>query len=239
MRLFFTLLTLIPLTVFSQVNDSTPSRKFSFGITFSPDYCYRTLKSDTSVKWLTDSRDSLEIPKFGFTAGLNLALKINNRISLETGLLFSDKGEKTKEFALFGITPSGQPDPDQPTKCSSVFHYSYIDIPVKVHYYLLTQRAKLFLSAGISPNVFLSQSVTSTFEYSDGHTTKTTSAGNAGFTGINLTVIAGLGFGYDLTNKFYLKIEPEYRRSITSIVDAPMKVYLYSIGINTGLYYKL
>lgn len=215
-------------------------KNISIGLTFSPDYCYRTLHPDASVKWIADNRNTLEIPKFGYTTGLNIAKSINKKITLETGLLYSDKGERTKKYSEVWLTSSGQPDPALPTAMTFIYHYIYLDIPIKANYYFLTQKAKFYLTAGISPNVFLSQKTTSILEYSDGHNTKKNSSGNSsGFSRINLTVIAGLGFSYDFTNKLYFKIEPTYRRSITSIIDAPIKGYLYSVGLNTGIYYNL
>jgi len=239
MRLLLTLLTIVPFTTFCQNIEAIETEKISIGLTFSPDYCYRTLKPDASGILLAERRDTLEIPKFGCATGLNVALNINKRITLETGFLYSDKGEKTKTYSPVWIAPTGQPDPALPTKITSIYHYIFLDIPIKVNYYLLTQRVKFFLTAGISPNIFLTQRTTSIFDYTDGHSSTNTSSGNTGFAKINLTFTVGLGLGYDLTKKMYLKAEPTYRRSITSIVNAPIKGYLYSVGLNTGLYYKL
>ena len=241
MKKLLTLLTIIPLTLFGQDTETTTTKKYSIGLTFSPDICYRTLKPNAASQSIADDRNGYEIPKIGYTTGLNLAMNINKRITFETGLLFSDKGEQTKQYSLVWLTPSGLIDPSMPVSNSFIYHYLYLDIPIKVNYYLLTGRAKLFLTAGISPNIFLTQKTVSHLEYSDGHTTTSTSwgSGNTGFTSINLTFIAGLGFEYNISKKMYLKIEPIYRRSITSIVDAPIKGYLYSTGLNIGLFYKL
>ena len=240
MKKLLTLLTIIPLTIFCQDTETT-TKKYSIGLTFSPDYCYRTLKPDASSKWIADDRNSHEIPKIGYTAGLNLAVNINKRFTFETGLLFSDKGEQTKQYSVVWVDVNGQVDPTMPVANTFIYHYLYLDIPIKVNYYILTGRAKLFLTAGISPNIFLTQKTVSLLEYSDGHTTINTSSGSGytGFAIINLTFIAGLGFEYNFTKKVYLKIEPIYRRSITSIVNAPIKGYLYSSGLNIGLFYKL
>ncbi|MCD4746336.1 MAG: outer membrane beta-barrel protein [Bacteroidales bacterium] len=119
------------------------------------------------------------------------------------------------------------------------YQYIYFNIPIKAQYYILTRKAKLFLTAGLSPNIFLVQKTTLIFEYSDGHTETNTSTGSSELTTINLTAIAGFGFSYDLTSKLFLKIEPIYRQSLTSIINAPIKEYLYSVGLNTGFYYRL
>ena len=56
------------------------------GATFSPDYCYRFLKTTSDLKWETHMRDTLEIPKIGFTTGLSALIKLSNKLSLETGI---------------------------------------------------------------------------------------------------------------------------------------------------------
>jgi hypothetical protein len=233
------LLTIFPLTVFCQDTTVENIKKTAIGLTFSPDYCYRTLKSDASSKWIADIRNMHEIPKLGYTTGMNIAYALNKRIALEAGILYSDKGERTDKYWLFSITPSGQPDPALPTAVSYNYHYIYIDIPVKANYYFLTKRAKLYLTGGVSPNVFITQKSTSIEEYSDGHKKKNSSTSSSRLASVNLAAIGGLGFSYDFTRKFYLKVEPVYRRSIIPIVDAPIKGYLYSIGLNLGIYYKL
>lgn len=241
MHRLLSLLLLLPFTSFCQEAETAKPNKLSIGFTFSPDYCYRLLIPDTANTsiLIADRRDSLEIPKFGYTTGVNLALNFHKRITLETALLFSNKGEKTKSYSTVWVTSSGQPDPSLPTKVAYVYHYLYLDVPVKANFYVLTKKVKLFVSAGLSTNIFLTQRTTAIYEYSDGRTTRNTSAGSDVFKRINFAFTAGVGLGYELTDKLYLQMEPTYRRSIHSIIDAPIQGLLYSTGINFGLYYKL
>jgi hypothetical protein len=160
--------------------------------------------------------------------------QLNKRFSLETGLQFSDKGEKPKEFTLIW----GQPDPSLPIKSTFIYHYNYFDIPIKVNYNISTSRLKFFVSGGLSTNLFLFQKTTSRLEYIDGNTMTNNSISD-GLSRVNLAVVAGFGINYDLTNRLTFRIEPTYRRSLNSIINAPVKGYLYSVGINTGLYLKL
>lgn len=236
MKQLLTFLILIPFAAFCQNPDSANTKKYSVGISFSPDYCYRTLKPDAESKWIADRRDRTEIPKIGYTTGLNFAWAISKRFSLSTGVLFADKGEKTKKI---NYAPNPYfPDPTF-KNLTFIYHYLYIDIPVKLNYYLLTQRAQFFLTAGISPDIFITEKSTSIMEYTDGSTKKQTSAGwRNDFSKINFTCIAGFGFGYELTKRIHLKAEPTFRCSITSISKTLIKGYYYSAGLNTGIYYR-
>lgn len=239
MKRLITILIVIPFVTFCQNTDSTKTKRISIGINFTLDNCYRTIKPDASGKWIADIRDTLEIQKLGYCTGLNFSWNINKRLALETGIWYSDEGYKTKKVLLIWITPSGQPDPTLAKYNTFIYHYNYIDIPVKANFYLTTKRAKFFISAGVSPSIFISQKLNSILEYSDGHVDKSMHTGRTDFERINLKANVGLGFTYDLTKKLYYKIEPSYRRSITSIVNAPIKEYLYSIGLNIGISYKI
>jgi len=55
---------------------------------------------------------------------------------------------------------------------------------------------------------------------------------------INILMLAGLGVEYSIFDKISLHLEPIYRRSLTSINSDPMKFYLWSIGVNAGMYYR-
>jgi opacity protein-like surface antigen len=236
----------LPFVLLSQTNDTIKTKvspqktdtlrkgKFEIGISFSPDYTYRKLKSDAQSKDIADIRDTMETAKFGYTAGLNLAYHINKRFVIETGLLFSDKGEKTKKVSFTNV-PSGQ----LPIYYTYKYHYLYLDVPLKVDYYILTGKFKFYATAGVSGNIFLTQKTTLIQGHDNGDSESTVSTNSSGFNRINFAVLAGIGLDYPISNKLKLQIEPVYRLSVTSIVDAPIKSYLYSAGVNFGLYFNL
>ena len=232
-------LTIIPLTLWCQSADTTKPGRISIGITISPDYGYRVLNASKSNTWLADTRDTTEIPKFGYTAGIDLAIRINKRISLEAGLLYSDKCYQTKNLILIPLNPSGQPDTLFPAVAKCIYHYIYLEIPLKINYYLLTKRAKFYLTGGVSLNILLAQKSNLKIEYHDGQTVTYKSSDNSDLRTINLAVLAGVGFSYDVTKRIYFKIEPVCRCSMTPGFHAPLQEYLYSIGLNTGIYYRL
>lgn len=223
-----------PFIAFCEIPDSTKTKKIEIGVTYSPNYCYRKLRADASGKWLSDIRDTMEIAKFGYSAGFNIVYKIKKNFTLGSGILFSDKGERTKKYSL-GNSPAGK----LPINNTDIHHYIYLDIPVKGNYYILTGKLKLFLTAGISTNILLTQRNTSILGYGDRAPEKSSSTVNSGLSKINFAFIAGFGIDCPVTDKTNFKIEPIYSRSIHSIIDAPIKSYLYSAGLNIGIYYKL
>jgi opacity protein-like surface antigen len=113
-----------------------------------------------------------------------------------------------------------------------------LGVPIKIHYRILTQRLKLYLSTGISADLGVVAKTTAKLEYSDGHTEIINST-NSGWHDIRFAAIAGFGLSYDLSNKYAIKIEPTYRRFITSSLTRQLSGTYHSTGLNIGLYYKL
>ncbi len=222
--------------VLPKIKDTTKTHKFEIGFSFSPEYSYRTLKAngDEQSQLVKQSRDTMEIAKFGFTGGVNVAYRINKNIVVETGILFADKGEKTKKMS-FSETAPGQ----SPIYITYKYNDYYLDIPIKANYYIQTGKLKLYVTAGVSANIFLTQKTTILQGHSNSDYEKTTFKVNPGFNRFNLAVLAGAGLNLKMTEKMNLKVEPVYTRCITSIINAPVKAYFYSAGVNIGIYYKL
>jgi hypothetical protein len=165
-KLILAAVALISLNASAQVTDIKPASKIAIGLTFSPDYSYRSLSSDAASIWIANDREDFEIPKFGFTAGPRVLFTLGNRLALESGILFSDKGEKTSNMRY-----SGDPeDIFMPVLGRHNFHYYYLDVPVKANYYLTSKKVKLFVSVGTSVNFFVAEKITSTYTFFDGST---------------------------------------------------------------------
>ena len=238
MKSFLIILAFLPLAANCQTSNPASTKKVELGVTFSPDYCYRTIKSDGSElgNWFTSSRDDHEIPKAGYTTGVEFVMHMNKRLAMETGVLFSDKGFKTKKT---DFNPENTNDPLVPSSYRSIYKFQYLDVPFKANYYILTGKIKLIVSAGVSANIRIRMSSTSILYWDDGTSTVDSQNMDDNFRRINLAAIAGFGFHYDVTDKIGFRLEPTFRHSIISITDAPIKGYLYSAGIHAGVFYTL
>ncbi len=212
-------------------SDSTNTKNYEMSVSYTPEYSYRTLKAndDEASKLIKEIRDTLDVAKFGYSAGISLIYHPRKKLGIEAGVFFSDKGEKTKKNTMESL-PFGQ----EAARYSYNFHYYYLTIPVKADYYFLTGKLKVYITAGVSANVLLVQKTTLIITHANS-TERTTTDTDNGFNRINMSVMGGFGLIYPITNKMNLKLEPIYSRSITSIINAPVKEYLYSIGVNVGL----
>lgn len=228
--------TLIPLAFasigcFGQIQ---PQDGTHFGLIISPDYCYRHTGAagDEDMKIVKEVWDSTERPRFGFTAGLSVKRRIGERLLLESGLLFSDKGERIprREFGFIDTTV--------PVALSSRYRYLYIDVPVVLNYVVTRGRVALFVVAGISLNVFLTHVHVSIAEYSDGSVVRGSHSTREPLSSFNPAALAGIGVDAQLSECLGIRLEPVYRHSIIPIADTPLKRYLYSAGVNIGLYWR-
>jgi len=236
-KTFFTFLIpfiLCSPVIFGQAVEPVSSSKISIGVTFSPDYCYRRFHPKNAfAEVVAEIRDETEIPKFGYTAGLSLLYKPWNRVSFETGLYFSDKGYKTEFIGVYDLEASPSIFVN---RVKASYQYYYLDIPIKLNYFILTGKVKLFASAGFSANIFLDDRTKSTFIDPAG--TEYASSG-LDLSPLNITVLLGAGIDYSINNRLNFRLEPIFRYAITPIADAPIKEYHYSVGANFGLYYSI
>ena len=123
-----------------------------------------------------------------------------------------------------------------PTIEKYVDHIHYLDIPLKVNYNIINKHTKIFISAGISSNLFLSSKILMQKENSSA---RELIKGNSEFSKINFATLVGVGLKTNFSPKWSFKFELIYRQSITTVMDAPVKKYFYSIGSNFGLFYTL
>ena len=215
-----------------------PSRRLSsIGIMISPNYSYRTLNFASSNQWIAETRNDEEIGNFGFTAGFQAHYRIGRNLKFETGLLYSNKSLKTKYEDLTWAS-SG---PDLPSRSKTIYHFKYVALPVSVSYnFLVINKMSLFATAGLSASIFLSKKTNVVATYPDGDNSSHASSKQWGYSRFNLSATIGAGIDYRLSKRITLRGAPFYQRSLTSIVaDDEAKEYLFSFGVNTGIYYTL
>jgi hypothetical protein len=205
-----------------QTEEQEPLGKFDFGFSVSPDYCYRLLKAETSDTWMKNMYDTSEIARVGYTAGVQLVYHHNEKLFFSTGLFFSDRGERTRKYLI-------------PAVNNYINHYYYLSIPLRANYYLIQKKIKLFLSAGVSADVYLKSF--SVIEFGDAGETKTLGLSSE-ISRLNLMVNAGFGIDCPITDRWYFKLQPDYRMSITPVSDSPIKKYFISAGVNMGFFYR-
>jgi len=235
------LFVFLSFSVKSQAEEPKP-KKFSFGVNFSPDYSYRSLHSNnTDYDFVSNQLDDWEVPAFGFTTGLSVQYLANEKFEFESGIQFSDKTYNFDVNKDDFVTPNdglNQPDdPAIPDRSITQDHYYYLVVPVKLNYYFLQKRIRMYVSAGVSADFFLDDKSKSFMKFSDGTEINETFENDYDYNKISLTGQAGFGAETKLSQRFGIRVEPVFRYSFTPLIDELMKINLYSAGLNFVMFY--
>lgn len=233
----FIILLICTLTALSQDSTNTTSsstKKLYLGVSFSPDIAYRKTSSNYYF--------SEEVPKIGYTTGLNVRLTITKKFSLESGLLLSNKGYKNN---FSGLTFGDMIDPrrgfiyptqsNTPSEVEYTYNYYYLDIPLKAVFTFGQRKFHFFTAAGITSNILIKATETSKITYQNGNSDKDSQVAPFNYNRFNLSPTASIGISRN-TDKRILKIEPYFSYGILKIIDAPSTAYLWNYGINIGYF---
>lgn len=235
---FFTVvLTLCITTAFAQEEPKPEKPKFALGVNFSSGYAYRFiwLSKDASsfTHKVKELFDDTEEGKFGYTTGLNFSWFPANRLTVETGIWFSNKGFDMKWFDLSNATA----EPDPIGKAKVRYSLAYLSVPLKVNFNILTSPLTLFISAGITADYLLYAKSKQFLVYTDGHTDSHTSNSREGLKDLTMSALGSVGLEYTFLKHFRLRFEPTYMMNILKIGSGDAGTYLWSVGGNVGMYY--
>jgi len=235
---------------YSQDIPAVNINKFQFGVNFSSDMCYRTLKNNngsSSNDEIIKGRNSSEIPKFGYTTGLNFVYNLNKTIGFETGVQFSDKGYQIETTDLIygdqidpitGVISPESIDTKAPTMAKYINSDYYLEVPIKANFSFGNRKVRFITSAGIAVNFFIAETETAVYTYIDGSTKRKNSSSYFSYNIINLSPMVSLGIDWKITPKINLKAEPTIRYGVLKIIDSPVTGYLWNCGLNMGCYYS-
>ncbi len=210
--------------------------KWSAGIVFSPDYAYRLLKSESDDNGWKEAFDELEKPKVGYTTGISILYMLHRKLEIESGLLYSNKGSKIN---LSNFTSFDKIDLLIPQEITTINNYRYLVVPLKINWVFLKKKARLFLSAGMSADFFLDEFTVQEVIFPDKTETDRNNQEDMDFNAVILSLSGGAGLDYPLNKHLFIRINPEVRHGIIPIADATGKRYNWSVGLNTGLYFRM
>jgi hypothetical protein len=239
MKKIFIILAVVPLLSNAQdIKKIEAVKKVSVGFSFSPDYNYRTLKNNdgsSSSDMVIDFRDDVEKGKFGFTTGLNLSIKVSEKVDIQTGLLYSDKGYKTPKRETFFPMPM----PSEPTHYTSNVSFNYIEIPFKVNFISGRGKTRFIAGAGLAANFLIKESERITLFYADGKEEKRKQSLTSDYNKFNLLSLISTGIEFKLEKNISLRAEPTFRYGFLKIIDQPVTAHLWNLGLNMSVYYNL
>lgn len=239
---YFTLLLvgILPLIIHAQntINDlAGKERSVLVGVNFSPDYSYRTIKSDGSTGGNTVLASSKKwgIAKFGFTTGVTFSLHIKNHLRFETGFQYSNKGYKSKMMDFIWA----QPDPALAVKGRSIYNINYLDLPAKLNVTFSEKKIRFCAGAGLVVNILIKQSFIMIQYFKNGDIQENNNVVHYNYKKFNISPFLSAGIDYQINNKSNLRVEPTFRYGIFKLMDAPVSEHLWNAGLNITYLFKI
>ena len=210
--------------------NSNNENKKSIGISYFPNYCYRTFVFNEDI-----TSESLRVlnnddPAYGYSIGLTFLNKFHYRWGYETGVFYSQVvgWERNIEFPKAKIE-------DTKFKLN-------IEVPLKINYLVYeVEKISAFTSFGFIPSLHIGTKYLGNTYYTDGSISRDKQIILADKLTTNLAVISGLGVNYSFSKNYFLRTEFTFRHSIFNDdkdrLTKSYKMYGYSLGASFGFYY--
>lgn len=217
---------------FQQDKSPKDYKKYT-GFFFSPDYAYRVLTSKDSISKITAAlKNDREKAVLGFTTGVIYNRKLFGTFYVESGLNYMRKGESSQIDSL---------TLQDPKRWMEINTYNFLQVPIRLRINFPSGRTNTFVNAGVTGQFLINavKETTQTF-INNGASSTTRQAVKADIYNRFLTgVYLGIGFEYRMISRLFVRVEPNYQTTISSLTKTNIGTALYSAGINLGLLWGL
>jgi len=234
--MFKTLFCCCAILFTATLSAQTASKRFQFGVNYSADYAFRTLKNNGDspfAEMVIDLRDDSEKAKYGFTTGLNVLFTVNNHLEIGAGVQYSNKGYRVPTIQVEGVMP-------QPYLEGKVISsLNYIDIPLKVNFIFGNGKLRGLAGAGIVANFLASSTLRTVYKQSNGDESYGKITNTSDYKRFNLSPMVSVGVDYQLNERVHLRLEPTFRYGVLKIADAPITMLVWNAGLNASCYFSL
>ncbi|MBL7891959.1 MAG: outer membrane beta-barrel protein [Bacteroidia bacterium] len=231
-----TLLMSILHTIMYSQGEVVPSeKKWSFGISISGDYCYRTLGGSYGLEF-KKFRDSVDVNRWNGSFGIIASRKKWRNFHLQTGLIFSQKGFNSKPYVVkekVGKFPTWSTEIDT---VKDEFTFGYLSLPLLIKYNFGKSRLKFTASTGVLYDFLIYPNG----DHNKGHLTYDYSWGygrslvyHSALMNQNISLTFKCGTQIEFNKKYSFAIEGNITHNIPI-----QKLQLYSFGITGILYVK-
>ena len=245
-----------PPPIYSQDN-RTKNSKFSYGINYSQDLCYRRLSNNENdpansvvVDHLIENRNKNEFLKSGYTFGALIRYSSNKKWAWESGLQMLSLGYASS--ASMTISPNQvdptkgfvKPTPDSNGKPISkfkwVYTHNYLSVPIRICYNQGFGKLRIVSSAGVSAGFLLRSTVRTHTKYVDGTKDKGKAIKqNEKYNTFNVFLNLGIGASYQVRKNIQVILESRVNYGTLKINNYPLTAYLWNSGLAASLYFTL
>jgi len=228
---------LTPFLLFAQ-ESAIKNNRFSIGLITSPNYSFRIVEAqDNSLQDYADMTNDATLPALGFNTGIVAQYLILKNVEIQIGLQFSRRSHARKQV----------PFRDNPGTVLGLadlqYRYHYLELPLQVNYRIVNKKFFSYISAGVSINYLLTDRIKMSYTYNNGdmEVLKSNTA-SSDFNNSVVSVLGGIGIGYNINEKLNLRLEPLFRYSLVPLKDTPINEFnqfYHSFGGQIGANVKL
>lgn len=235
-KYFILVFAMIQFTLFAE-----EKKDFLIGVNFSPEMAYRTI-TDSKTPAVTNTFNSISSPKFSYTTGFVFNYFVSNNFFIESGLQYSNKGNKIETD---GFLVEGNSIPVKDTVYSSYltrYNIHFLGIPILFGGVFGNKKVKFYATLGVHFDFLLSLSNVNVVERFDGERIKSRSFynDNENFNRFNITPTISAGIDYSITEKTSLRVAPVFRFSALDFSKSNLsKVNFYNLGVNLSYFMKI
>lgn len=225
------------------VPQDEPGRKknrhdFNIGGTIAPDFAF---ESQTPVSLSRVNYSTTEVlpenpenssrsftPVAAFTAGVNAGYEINDRISVNSGVLYTQRNTESHH----GIYQKGKAE-----LVTTKFDVSFLEVPATVQYEWLQRKGwSSYVATGVSATMFLYYE--NTFESSSGINARNVSDKSEAMNLAQTSMLMSAGVDVNLTEHVSLNVEPRLRYGLQTNPYAFTQSNPLSLAGFSGVSYK-
>ncbi|MBK9075849.1 MAG: PorT family protein [Flavobacteriales bacterium] len=223
--------------------DSVKLSRISIGVSGGPDHCFRTLADNGGNPFaglIIDLRNDLEIPRVGHSIGADILFHLSEQWSVVSGVRYSDQGYRTEEITSFATVDMPEGDPAIPLKgIQSVYHYRYLSVPVVGQFRPGKGRLRFASALGVSADFLLTATETVRKRWEDDLERESKSLDRENYNPVSLSGRAELGGTYRVVRRLELCAAIVGLYQLTKLTDTPITGYLWSVGVQCGIRYRL
>jgi hypothetical protein len=219
-------------------NITNYSKKIRLGFNFSPGIGYRNISNtekNTFTDFIISSRNEKEKPIFSYSFGANICYLLNKKVNIESGIQYSRKGYLFMNQYLVFENPAGE----DLVYANGKYNFNYIDIPFKLNIEFGKKRIGFTGGIGFAANALIGSNQKLYVTYADGRNEIRKIKNEIEFRKFNISPILSAGIRYKVNGNSGLKLEPTFKYGIISIIDAPIKEYLWNVDVNFAYYITL
>ena len=211
----FCLYVLLNTTLFAQSTETTSP--WTLGVLGGSAATYRFTSTDASLRWLKDEIDSSESRSFGYSYGLSADYSFSEKLSLRSGLVFTQCGHELKNLVAYQ---------------SFRINYQFLDLPLTMRYAIPTENANVIFGAG--PQLSYLIRSRALYQGIDDIALNRTTINDESLRKLGLAFGAHVSYDRYLGNKCSLELGLNYRQHVLSIAQGSVNRLPFSLGLFVG-----